>query len=276
VGDVVSTVTDAVLVPVAEKGKVLDNSNLNTAAHTGSSIFGGVLSGVSWDSIAYCIGNALIAFVADSVTEWINSGFDGNPAFVDNPQQFFTDIADQTAASFVQGIVKGTTGIDICKPFRLGIGLGTLGGYNSTFDDFTKCTLDTIGSNVEGFISGDPRQFTWNAFQELSQNPANNPIGLSLAANNELQIRLNTAQGLAQKMLDRNDGYKDIIECEGEDCNTTVVGKDTAVAAQNSRNMANLRLVAATKFDQVVTALVSQLIKTALNKLNEARSESSN
>jgi hypothetical protein len=266
------------------------NSDLDTAAHTGSgfSLFGINLNLIpSWDAVAYCIGNALITWVADGVTQWINSGFDGNPAFVDDPGQYFSDLADQTASGFIAGIVKGATGANICQPFRLAVGLSALNAYNSSYNSQSRCTLQTISSNMDGFFSGDPRYFNLNTFFAATQNPANNYWDSTALAQNELRLQLYTQSNLARDMLLRNNGYKDVLNCQWqtvtetgpdgkpftyskqipETCKIVVNGSDTQKAGQDSRNLANLRLVAATKFDQVVTALVNQLIKRALNEL---------
>ena len=281
-------VTDAIglSVPAHETGQVLANSNVDTAAHTGGgfSIFGVNINLLpSWDAIAYCIGNALITYVADSVTNWINSGFNGNPSFVDNPSQFFSDIADQTAGSFVQNLIQGATGINICEPFRISVGLSTLDGYNSNFGSQSSCTLQEASENMQGFLSGDPEFYSVDAMYAATQNPANNYWGSTIMANNELNLQIYTESTLARDMLQRNGGYRDVQDCQYSytydaqgnqiatpvpgTCKTTVTGADVQKAGQDSRNMANLRLVAATKFDQVVTALVNQLIKVALNKL---------
>ncbi|MFA6297170.1 MAG: hypothetical protein WC629_01270, partial [Candidatus Paceibacterota bacterium] len=73
----------------------------------------------SFDSIAYCIINAMIEYLANATIDWINSGFDGNPAFVKDPQTFFSDLGDQAAAGLIRDVVGGATGIDVCQPFRV-------------------------------------------------------------------------------------------------------------------------------------------------------------
>ena len=42
--------------------------------------------------------------VNDSITNWINSGFEGNPFYIDNPEQFFSNLALETASDIVGGI----------------------------------------------------------------------------------------------------------------------------------------------------------------------------
>ncbi len=273
----VNTVADP-KVPVTQPGP--------TEARDGVYLFGArILPG--WDAIAYCIGNALITFAANSVTQWINSGFNGNPAFVDNPEKFFADLADQTATSFVAGVVKGTTGVNICQPFRLAVGLSAINSYNSNYNNQSLCTLDRVTQNMEGFLSGSPQYYSNNAMYAATQDRANSYLGNVILASNELNLRLNTQSSLARDMLLQNNGYQNVTECQytttqevGPDgnihtvktkipnsCVVTVTGSDTQKAGQDSRNMANLRLVAATKFDQVITALVNQLIKTALSEL---------
>lgn len=49
--------------------------------------------------------NQLLNKVNNSIVNWVNSGFDGNPFYIDDPKQFFTNLA-MDAASDVAGSVR--------------------------------------------------------------------------------------------------------------------------------------------------------------------------
>lgn len=112
-------------IPVSEKGEVGANIRTQTQAKTGT-VVGGSFVGFggaaivfpSWDSIMYCITNEIINYIADSTIAWVRGGFEGNPAFIDNPGQFFKDLANLEASSFLQGLAYGAVGLNICEPFR--------------------------------------------------------------------------------------------------------------------------------------------------------------
>ncbi|MFK5283207.1 hypothetical protein ACI3PL_26910, partial [Lacticaseibacillus paracasei] len=76
-------------VPVAEKLELLDTTKrnldynkLDTHARTGVPGPFGIYINVSWDSIAWCVINAMIEYIANATIAWANSGFNGNPAFL--------------------------------------------------------------------------------------------------------------------------------------------------------------------------------------------------
>ncbi|MDD5318407.1 MAG: hypothetical protein PHF79_01100 [Candidatus Pacebacteria bacterium] len=270
VGKAIGTVTDKVANPLVPDQPV----NLE-AAKIGIVIFG-VPTGISWDSIQYCFINAMITYITQSTIAWINSGFNGNPAFVSNPQQFFSDIADQQAGAFVQQVVGGTTGLNICQPFRVGVGIGLAKQYGSTFAQRSQCTLTQASANVNQFLNGNWSQGGgYKSWISMTQNPQNNPYGLSLMSNNEMYARIGTQQNTAQLQLGLNKGWLNIQQCdksaaddpERKSCHTTTPGGMIADAAAKQTGLAADRLVLANSFDQVVTALVNQLIKISLNKI---------
>ena len=107
----ISNITDSLMyVPTAVKGETAANIRTDTNSKSGTVIsaeFGGFGGSAivfpSWDSIAYCIVNEMITYIANSTIAWVKGGFEGNPAFVDNPGQFFQDVANMEASSFLQG-----------------------------------------------------------------------------------------------------------------------------------------------------------------------------
>lgn len=241
----------------------------------------------SKDSVAYCIINAMITTLTDMTIEWINTGFDGNPAFVQNPEQFFADLADQEAAGFLQEIVGESTGIDICQPFRLNIVTGLSSQQTQGFGGRAQCTLGDIGSSFEDFqayTSGNsPESGSLDAWLNMTQNPQNNPYGAYLLAQNELQNRIALQQNTANLDLTMGNGFLSFKKCsedetivggnpDGTDrvirgaCGITTPGSVIFGQLENRLSSGNNRLVLADKFDQVVSALVDKLIKVALNE----------
>src|SRR3989344_8765690 len=60
----------------------------------GITIMGYTVPGISLDYLMIIVVKAALERILDSTVEWINSGFEGNPAFVTDPKQFYSDIAD--------------------------------------------------------------------------------------------------------------------------------------------------------------------------------------
>lgn len=247
----------------------------------------------SLDSIGYCILNAVLAVLTQATIDWINSGFDGNPAFVSDPEQFFKDLGDIETASFLQDIVKGTTGINICEAFRMQIVTGLAGSRSpNQFANQSRCTLDQIGAAVGNsgvafdygqHTSGrSPNSGSLDALFTITQNDQNNIIGATFLAQDELKKRLSVKQNTATLDLTSGRGFLSFKKCEPASTVTTGSGSTTQAKPKctvttpgsvienqlnNRLSSGNNRLVLADKFDQIITALVDQLIKVALNQV---------
>ncbi|MEN9649168.1 MAG: hypothetical protein RL094_135 [Candidatus Parcubacteria bacterium] len=268
-------------VPVAEKGRVLDNSNLATNAEQGSMAFGGILSGSSWNAIAWCLINAVIEYIANATIAWANSGFNGNPSFVDNPEQFFTDLADQEAASFIQGVVKGATSgaVDVCSPFKVQIAINLSKSYGNQGKRNT-CSIDKIVNNYDNFVNGNFSEGGWGGWLALTQNDSNNRYGSYIENNQLMYAKIAKQNNTATLELGWNKGFLSFQKCEDKadksSCKTTTPGTLIQSSLEKTLNIPKDRLVLAQKFDQVVTAIINNLIKVALNEVLSGGSGSSN
>jgi hypothetical protein len=265
---------------------------VDSSANNGS-IWDGIVDSISapgLDAIGFCIANEMIRYIADSTIAWINNGFEGSPVFVDNPEGFFNNIADREASAFIQSVAgKATEGafggvIDICKPFKVQLSIDTIGAYNSRYPkqggQRLNCTLDKLKNNYEGFTNGDWSKGGWQGWFEIIRDE-NNIYGSRILAQNELQARINTKTNTATVELNWAKGYKNFKIClvdklpDGSCPNSAVNEKTTTLGGYienqvNSRGASGLkRLEIADEFDEIVSALVNELIKIAVNKAFE-------
>ncbi len=244
------------------------------AKNLGWVIFG-IPTGISWDSIGYCFVNAMIQYLTTSTIAWINSGFKGNPVFLTNSQNFFKSLADQEAGGFIQQIVGQTTGINVCQPFRIQVGIGLAQQYGSSFAQRSQCSLTQAEQNINGFVNGNWSQGGMNSWINLTQNQQNNPYGIQLMSNNELYSRIAVKNNVATFDLGLNKGWLNFQVCSNpsgktdveKDCHTTTPGGVIADEFSKTTGMSKTRLTMANSFDQVVTALVNELIKIALSEV---------
>jgi len=247
----------------------------------------------SLNSIGYCVINAVLEYITQATIDWINSGFDGNPAFVEDPEKFFGDIAQTESANFLQEVVKGSTGIDVCKPFRLQIVTGLSGGARGSqyarqsrcgFDDM-KAALGNSGVNFDyqAYTSGKAEYSgSLNVWREVTQNDQNNFLGSYFLAQAELDARLAIKENTATLDLTMGRGFLSVKSCTKDStltdsngntvpvkgtCRTTTPGGLIEDQVNRALGAGRDRLLLADKFDQIVTALVNQLIKTAFSEL---------
>jgi len=263
----------------------------------------GVPFGSSWDAMAWCIVNSIITDIANKTIAWANRGFQGKPAFLQNPDRFFQGLADREAATFLQNLAYDTTGLNICQPFRIELAIGVSQAYGDTYNNINgggaiggmgsynsysrraSCSMNQMLTNLQNFGSNNVRFVTtnglpvkgytgyWTAFRASSQ-PRNNVWGSYMAANDYLYAQIKSRQNTARFELGLNKGWLNFKKCEDEkdpnSCNTYTPGSLIQSSLEKSLGLGKDRLVAVQKFDQVITAVVNSLIRVALNKVLES------
>lgn len=186
------------------------------------------------DRLAVMITNQIIQRMTASVVKWINTGFEGSPSFLTNPEGFFLDVADQ-----ITGEMIDRTGIlsELCSPFsfdiRLNIALNqtnyAIKRYDCTLGKVianTRNSIETIGQNsgitlygdedgatIGNFINGDFSQGGWGGFIAYTTEPQNNPIGAYLMAQSDLQAQIAKKQGEINTDLNRGQGFMSWPKC---------------------------------------------------------------
>ncbi len=215
----------------------------------------------------------VLSNMTQSIVSWINSGFQGSPAFVSNPSRYLVDVGDQIAGNFIAGTELGF----MCEPFALDIRLALNLGYNSTFTQRNFCRLSDVVGNTENFgkfTSGDFSQGGWDSWFEITQNTSNNPLGGYISAKNELALRTERGQQLEITKLNWGKGFLSYQECLEQDQNgkCTKYGDiqtpGTVIESQlNSALPTGMRqLELADEFNEIVGALVGQLVQTVFTK----------
>jgi hypothetical protein len=266
------------------------------------SIFG-VPFGSSWDAMAWCIVNSIITDIANKTIAWANSGFNGKPAFLQNPERFFQGLADREAATFLQNLAYDTTGLNICQPFRIQLAIGLSEAYGGTYNNINRggavggngmisaygrrasCTMNQMVQNIQNFGANNIQVGTtrssnlnnyngyWSAYQ-ASTHPRNNIWGSYMMANDYMYARIKSQQNTAKFELGLNQGWLNFKKCDDpnnqDSCDIYTPGTLVQSSLEKSLGIPKDRLVAVQKFDQVITAIVNNLIKVALDKALES------
>ncbi|KKT14416.1 MAG: hypothetical protein UV94_C0015G0007 [Parcubacteria group bacterium GW2011_GWC1_43_30] len=229
----------------------------------GVTMFGFTVPGLTWDLVAITIAKLALEQILNATTAWINNGFEGNPAYVTDPLQFFTKIADNIAGEFIQGSELGF----LCSPFQAKIRLA-LARRHAQRRQF-QCTLTNVVANIEDFYN-DFSQGGWDAWFVMTQNDVNNPYGAFLETQIELDERLAQALGLQNMRLSWDSGFLGWSECIREDPDTgeciergptKTPGKVIESQLENVLGSGVRQLELADEFDELVAALFSQLLK---------------
>jgi hypothetical protein len=127
-----------------------------------------------------------------------------------------------------------------------------------------------LGSNSQGYRNAPPDKY-WNQWNDMSQFPQNNAFGAYQIANDYMYAQISKRQNTARFELGLNNGFLNFKKCEDPkdqtSCKTYTPGSLIQTSLEKSLNLPKDRLVLAQKFDQVVTAIVNNLIKVALHKI---------
>jgi len=220
---------------------------------------------ISWDSLGYCLINSIIESIGAATVQWINSGFEGNPVFVQDPAQFFGDIADAEAGAFLGEISGGF----LCEPIRNIVRVNIAQQYNNSISPYAsrgQCTFSGISGNLDQFMSGET--FSWDDWLSYTQNPNNNPVGATLYGNIELNNRIASKIGVNSKLLEWGRGFLSFKDPE----TGQITSPGSLIEGQLNQRLFNgeSRISMADEFDEVVNALVNQLVKIAINEVTGA------
>lgn len=167
-----------------------------------------------WDFLTRVFVNTLIRNFTKSVVTWINSGFQGSPLFVTNPEGFFADVADQIGGQFIyEGL--GKFGQILCSPFDLQLRLALGFNFFSNYRDRITCRLTDIQKNLNnaftrgGFIvSGG-----WSTWHSVTMVRQNNVFGAYVIASDSLDSQLSRRINNLTEELNQGRGFLSFKKC---------------------------------------------------------------
>ena len=282
-----SIVPNAIVsVPVGDKpaegalAVITGSTVANTAYHLSDTTRDDVLS-----CIARAVARAMLQQITISTVNWINGGFNGSPSFVQNYQQFFTNVADQAAGNFIQGSDLAF----LCSPFRLQIRIAVAQAY---LQYAPSCTLTDVTNNIQGFMNSFS-QGGWPAYLSFTTVPMNNPYGAFMYAQAGVQSAIANAQGVKQLDLTLGSGFmstqqktnctitntppastagKSVETVAGENqdyyrvCDVSITTPGTAIAQSLDKALGTntQSLIDAKTWDESISAIVSALIQQVL------------
>ena len=230
------------------------------------------------DAILYSIINVIIEKISDSTVGWINSGFEEGPTFVTDLGGFLTSVGNNTIGEFIEGSELAF----LCSPFSLDIKIALtkqFGGRKA------HCTLTDVFGNANGALNDLGNDWSWNKFNNISQ-PQNNAYGAYL--NGYIDLTLKMAEEKDKEIIksDWGGGFLSFDSCEPDiegiicdpdfpehcedittpvTCTTKTPGTTINESLNKVLGLGNDRLVIADEINEIVGALLSQLIKSVFN-----------
>jgi hypothetical protein len=216
------------------------------------------------DAIAWALGNILLKEMIRSTTKWVNSGFQGSPAFVTDLQGFLLNIGDKVAGNFIYGAGLGA----LCSPFKLNIQFALDLSYQRTRGYEAQCRLSQVVGNMDRFLGGDFAQGGWDGWYEVALTDSN-PYATKLAAESAMYASISNAQGQQVKLLDFGRGFMSMQDpgCDTNmgPCPVTTPGAVIESQLNSAISSPGRRLEVADELNELVGALFSQLASAALS-----------
>lgn len=242
------------------------------------------------DGIGIAIREALIRKITSATVEWINSGFEGSPAFVTNMGDFLLDTADEAFGSF---IYEETNFAFLCSNIQLDVRFAlalSYAGRNSR----PSCTLSSIVDNVENAVDDLSVEWDWDVYRTVSTDPSANPFLGLIQVSDDVTDLLAERQQQQLEDINRGGGFLSFQHCrpkgstqntyednngavstegtelsnsfgeearEDQECEVATPGSIVRQGLSDTLGSDLERLGFADEFDEIVGALVGQLFK---------------
>ncbi len=165
------------------------------------------------DGVAMVIAQKMIDNIVQSTVKWANTGFNGNPAYVTDPKQYFTNVADGAFGEFIEGSDLKF----MCSPFKDVVRVSLRNQYyrptgNNLGEGQFSCSLTGIVDNIEGFYDNFS-EGGWDGWYSMTQVSSNNPYGAYLDSKIELDHRIATALNISRQEYTVNQGFASLKDC---------------------------------------------------------------
>lgn len=227
------------------------------------------------DELAYLLANAAIESIARSVINWINSGFDGSPAFVTDLDAFLGGVGVEAFEDYI-----GSDAIAfLCSPWRFDVELALQAEFFGT-TDVPACSLLDVVENIDGFLAGDFSQGGWDGWYHLSTR--NNPYSDYFTAESELYANVAAFQNVELELLDYGSGFRSFEHCTTreanpsdpnaqpgdiiEECEITTPGNVIENQVNNVLGSGQDRLEMADEINEILAAFIQQLINQVITE----------
>lgn len=243
------------------------------------------------DGAAVAIGRIAIQSIVRSTVNWINTGFQGSPAFATDLRATIQDAADQATNSFFNELENN---LEIESPFQNQVAQTVLRAYyiGTSRDSFfirNPYTLNQVSDDPAAFARGEIRQGGLRAWTEAILSPQNNYLGARQLLETELNRQVAAVAGQLHEEVANGGGFFSWRQCdasvttlEGSGQTTTSVngigvdltphqtclsshietpGSVLAGQINHSLGLGTDELVQADEINELVNALMGQLMQ---------------
>ncbi len=266
---------DAVLGGLLGGGSiVLDPSNLikNTITAAEQGLASGLMQSLNLkeftlDGIAWSLAKKVLGQTVASVVDWVNSGFNGKPAFITDYDQYYLDAQDRAANDFIDQ----SNFTQLCQPLQTPVRFIVDRVYREARDyrERSQCTFSDSNGSLDAFISGDFKSGGWSAWFSLVSNPQNNIYGAAAISINAAQSSVENAKDIAKTEAQNGQGFLSDKRCEKNGkCTIVTPGSVIGHYLDFSLTVGDRVLIQSDQINEVIGSLFSKLGSQALTGSN--------
>ncbi len=237
-----------------------------------------VLNGLAWT-----VAKAAIQSMTKSIVNWINSGFNGSPAFETDMKESLLRLGDGVAQNFLTQLANESA---VHSPFMDNLITNVGAGYylytgRDALKTRLRYTLAESAADDKAFLAGDFQQGGWNAWFSAFMEPANNPYGAQMIASQELASAIsNKATAYTQELgwgsgflswkgdcIKDSDGTTAVALAQIDKCQDYAIKTPGSVIEQTlipNLNSPLHQLEIADSINEIVGALAQQLVSKVL------------
>ncbi len=250
-------------------GIVFDPTNFikNTVTAAQTAVNTGLLSALNikeftLDGIAWSLAKKVLAQTTQSVIDWINSGFNGKPAFITDYDKYFLNAADEVAGGFI----SDSNLAQLCQPLRMPVKFILDLSYRQARDyrERSQCTLTSAAGNVTEFLDGNFSKGGWSQWFSIVSNPQNNIYGAVALGRSGLYDSVQQQQDIAKTKAEINHGFLNVEDCSSGKCIIVTPGSVISEYLNFSLTVGDRVLIQSDQMNEVIGALFSQLGKQAI------------
>ncbi|MDB5254722.1 MAG: hypothetical protein JWL92_98 [Candidatus Nomurabacteria bacterium] len=210
------------------------------------------------DGIAYAVAKNTLAQVTNKTLNWVNTGLNGNPLYVQNVDSYLKTVANQQIRAYLQ-TAQGSDPI-----FGNALKSTIFRSITGQSDGLLNVSPNTPEAHAYNSFLGD---FTSGGWSSLL-NPANNPIGALFTANDNLAGKISSSTESSKAEIQRNNGFLDMKHCvETAPVDTSTTAK--AISNGLSQNPTCLQWVTDTP-GSIIASQVQTITNSPVRQLEYA------
>ncbi|HEU5114505.1 MAG TPA: hypothetical protein VFT82_01930 [Candidatus Paceibacterota bacterium] len=251
-------------------------SNASGLAVSAGSGYGQFFKDCVLTPIAIKLAKAMLQNITSSIVNWINSGFHGNPSFVQNLNGLVSDTIDQGIGQFISDDLGGNF---LCSSFSFQVKAAIAQSY-LPYHQRAACSLSQITNNVNNFANNNGG-VGWDNWLQVTTEPQNNVYGATILAQNELSQQIANKLNVQNRVLDWGKGFRswDVCtkssdgsdpskldptdkKCKGTETHTPGTVVETQLETSLGSGVRQLEV--ANDIDAIVGALTNQLMSKVI------------